>query len=179
MKTYSKLTIINNINKIKTKLLTTLFLLLSFSSQANAEALKISTKNACNFLEEFGLKAQSGWKKTSESQWGCSHSQNPVNINNANFSFFATGQANEVKNIEIKAQVVDKKYLRLVQKKLVDISLALTNKLVDSSITGKISEAINNNQNFSFQNENSIVDFVIIEKTDTKPLTMTIKINSK
>jgi len=50
MKRYSKLTIINNINKIKTKLLTTLFLLLYFSSQANAEALKISTKNACNFL---------------------------------------------------------------------------------------------------------------------------------
>jgi hypothetical protein len=179
MKTYSKLTIINNINKIKTKLLTILFLLLSFSSQANAEALKISTKNACNFLEEFGLKAQSGWKKTSESQWGCSYNQNPANITNANFSFLASGHANEVKNIEIKAEVIDKKYLRLVEKKLVDISSSLINVVFDSLTANQIKESINNYKNFSFQNESSIINFVIDEKTDTKPLTMTIKINSK
>jgi hypothetical protein len=130
------------------------------SFDAKASSLKISTNQACNFLKEQGLKAQLSWKKNDENidQWGCANKLSSSEIDAPlSFTYQATGNEKEVKNIEIKAEVKDYNYSRLMQKKLLEISEIISQKSLGIPIDQQIKDAINNGKSFSYQIENSII----------------------
>ncbi len=143
----------------KTFFKTYLFLLV-FNIDANASSLKISTIQACNLLEDQGLKAQLSWKKNDQKneQWGCANK--PLNSKAElplNFSYQATGNVKEVTNIEVKAEVRDKNYNRLMQKKLLEISDIVSKKILGVSNSPEVTDAIINGKSLTLAIENFIV----------------------
>ena len=130
------------------------------SIEAQASSLKISTNQVCNFLKEQGLKAQLSWKKSDQNidQWGCANKLSTSEINAPiNFTYQASGNEQEVKNIEIQAQVKDHSYSRLMQKKLLEISEIVSQKSLGIPIDQQIKDAINNGKSLTYQIENSII----------------------
>jgi hypothetical protein len=148
-------------NLLKFNILSQIIITLFFLSfEAEASSLKISTNQVCNFLKEQGLKAQLSWKKNDlyENQWGCANKLSISEIDAPlNFTYQATGDEQEVKNIEIKAEVKDHNYSRLMQKKLLEISEIISKKLLGIPINQQIKDAINNGKSLSYKIENSII----------------------
>lgn len=140
-------------------------ILTALNANANAIPLKISPKKACNFLEEHGLKAQNSWQKNTNiannsDYWGCSKGINNQNSSApVSFSFLASGDASEVQNIEVTAQVNDKNFTRLASKKLLDISEIVSQNSTGSSISLQLKEAIKNGESFTQQIGESFVKF--------------------
>jgi len=140
------------------------FLLTAINANANAIPLKISTKNACNLLETHGLKANTSWQKmtsiaNNSNSWGCSNNNNTNSSAPINFSFLASGDAKEVQNIEIKAEIKDNNFIRLANKKLIDISEDVSKNLVGLSISNQLKEAINNGEDLSQEVGQSFIKF--------------------
>jgi len=138
-----------------------IFFLLFFNIEVQASSLKISTNQACNFLNDQGLKTQLSWKKNDENLelWGCANKPSTAeNEAPLNFTFQATGNQQEVKNIEIKAELKDQNFLRLMQKKMLEISEIASQKSLGIPISQQVKDAINNGKSLSYKIENSIIN---------------------
>ena len=161
-------------------------ILTTFNANANAIPLKISTKNACVFLEEHGLKANGTWQKNIKTannsiNWGCSNFNNNQNTSAPiNFNYTASGDAKEVQNIEITAHVNDKNYARLASKKLLEISEIVSKSSIGSSISSQLKEAIINGDSFAQQIGESFINFtqVRVSSGSKESLVMIFNINT-
>lgn len=142
------------------KFLTVLCLFLLINNSSQASALKVSTKEVCSLLESEGLKAQSNWQKNQNHSWGCQNAgnnstQNPL----INFSYNANGDDKSVQNIEVKAEVIDEKYSRLIEKKLLELSKVITKSATGLPASDQLLKAISASENFTQKIENSIIKF--------------------
>ena len=173
MKKYLKnyfLTFYKVFNKIFYLNLLSLFLTL-FCLNAQASNLNISPIQACNLLEEQGLKANMNLTNNTQNNnfWNCTN--NPSNNSKKSsiakndelvesplvFNYQASGNNKEVNNIEVEVKVNDKNYTRLMQKKLIEISEIITKKTIGISNIKEIKNAITNSQPLEF----AIEDFII------------------
>ena len=173
MKKYLKnyfLTFYKVFNKIFYLNLLSLFLTL-FCLNAQASNLNISPIQACNLLEEQGLKANMNLTNNTQNNnfWNCTN--NPSNNSKKSsiakndelvesplvFNYQASGNNKEVNNIEVEVKVNDKNYSRLMQKKLIEISEIITKKTIGISNINEIKNAITNSQPLEF----AIEDFII------------------
>lgn len=173
MKKYLKnyfLTFYKAFNKIFYLNLLSLFLTL-FCLNAQASNLNISPIQACNLLEEQGLKANMNLTNNTQNNnfWNCTN--NPSNNSKKSsiakndelvesplvFNYQASGNNKEVNNIEVEVKVNDKNYTRLMQKKLIEISEIITKKTIGISNIKEIKNAITNSQPLEF----AIEDFII------------------
>lgn len=173
MKKYLKnyfLTFYKVFNKIFYLNLLSLFLTL-FCLNAQASNLNISPIQACNLLEEQGLKANMNLTNNTQNNnfWNCTN--NPSNNSKKSsiakndelvesplvFNYQASGNNKEVNNIEVEVKVNDKNYSRLMQKKLIEISEIITKKTIGISNIKEIKNAITNSQPLEF----AIEDFII------------------
>ena len=173
MKKYLKnyfLTFYKVFNKIFYLNLLSLFLTL-FCLNAQASNLNISPIQACNLLEEQGLKANMNLTNKTQNNnfWNCTN--NPSNNTKKSsiakndelvesplvFNYQASGNNKEVNNIEVEVKVNDKNYTRLMQKKLIEISEIITKKTIGISNIKEIKNAITNSQPLEF----AIEDFII------------------
>lgn len=154
-----KITILKNIIKSYKLLITIFAQLFLLHNFANASSLKISTSQACNFLDDFGLKTQLSWQKDyHQGQWGCGNKNSKnENISPISFTYNAIGNNKEVNDVEIKAQVTDKNYSRLMQKKLIEMSEIISQKTLGKSINQQIKDAINNGKSITMELENYII----------------------
>ena len=173
MKKYLKnyfLTFYKAFNKIFYLNLLSLFLT-SFCLNAQASNLNISPIQACNLLEEQGLKANMNLTNNAQNNsfWNCTN--NPSNNSKKSsiakndelvesplvFNYQASGNNKEVNNIEVEVKVNDKNYTRLMQKKLIEISEIITKKTIGISNIKEIKNAITNSQPLEFAIENFII----------------------
>ena len=173
MKKYLKnyfLTFYKVFNKIFYLNLLSFFLTL-FCLNAQASNLNISPIQACNLLEEQGLKANMNLTNNTQNNnfWNCTN--NPSNNSKKSsiakndelvesplvFNYQASGNNKEVNNIEVEVKVNDKNYTRLMQKKLIEISEIITKKTIGISNIKEIKNAITNSQPLEF----AIEDFII------------------
>ena len=173
MKKYLKnyfLTFYKAFNKIFYLNLLSLFLTL-FCLNAQASNLNISPIQACNLLEEQGLKANMNLTNKTQNNnfWNCTN--NPSNNSKKSsiakndklvesplvFNYQASGNNKEVNNIEVEVKVNDKNYTRLMQKKLIEISEIITKKTIGISNIKEIKNAITNSQPLEFAIENFII----------------------
>jgi len=173
MKKYLKnyfLTFYKAFNKIFYLNLLSLFLTL-FCFNAQASNLNISPIQACNLLEEQGLKANMNLTNKTQNNnfWNCTNnpSDNTKKSSIAKndelvesplvFNYQASGNNKEVNNIEVEVKVNDKNYTRLMQKKLIEISEIITKKTIGISNIKEIKNAITNSQPLEFAIENFII----------------------
>ncbi len=173
MKKYLKnyfLTFYKVFNKIFYLNLLSFFLTL-FCLNAQASNLNITPIQACNLLEEHGLKANMNltnntkdknfWNCTNNSSNDAKKSLTSKNENMAEspliFNYQASGSNKEVNNIEVEVKVNDKNYTRLMQKKLIEISEIITKKTIGISNIKEIKNAILNSQPLEFAIENFII----------------------
>jgi len=147
------------------------FFLTFFCFNSQASNLNISPVQACNLLQEHGIKANINLSKDSQNKnsWNCTNnSSNDTNKSltskNENitespliFNYQASGNNKEVNNIEVEVKVNDRNYTRLMQKKLIEISEIITKKTIGISNIDEIRNAIINSQTLEF----AIKDFVI------------------
>ena len=143
------------------KFLTILSLFLLINNNSQASALKVSTKEVCSLLESEGLKAQSNWqKKQNQTSWGCDNLKSNSQQNSPIiFSYNADGDDKSVQNIEVKAEVTDEKYSRLIEKKLSELSKVISKSATGLPASEQLLKAITSSENFTQKIENSIIKF--------------------